>query len=364
MSEITGEAQVMDFISTSEGPRGCLATEFGATLDLLNFVFRTSRGAVPSMGGNYPHMYCHANMENMRIIKVDRRVVSHVGIFPAEIAVGETVLKIGGIGGVGTHPDHRRQGYAGRLLMDSVAKMDAEGYDLSILWAGLSDYYRKFGWEYGGSERHYFLDRGNIELFPSLEGCTVELGPKDQDRCRQMDQLYNRKPLRVIRDEDLSRTLLGIPKHTPYLALQGGQALAYIVLKGDRVVEYGGDPERIMGLVRYILKEQPEVRSISIATPPVSDDLTQLLDERGIPKQTRYLGMLRVICLESLLRKLGLHEMAVHEHEDRIHLSWKGTHASFTRRALVKLLFGPERISTFAQDRLPIPIYWWGTAHM
>jgi len=309
-------------------------------------------------------MYCHANMENMRIIKVDRRVVSHVGIFPAEIAVGETVLKVGGIGGVGTHPDHRRRGYAGRLLMDSVAKMDAEECDLSILWTGIGDYYRKFGWEYGGREHHYYLDRGNIELFPPLDGCTVEIGPKDEDQRRQMDQLYNRKPLRVIRDEDLTRTLLGIPKYTTHLALKGRDVSAYIVLHGDRVVEYGGDAGRILGLIRNVLEEQPGIRSISAATPSASDALTQLLDDRGIPKQTRYLGMLRVIRPESLLRKLGLNGITVHEHEDRIDLGWKGTNVSVTRRALVKLLFGPERISPFAQDRLPIPIYWWGTAHM
>lgn len=349
---------------TLEGPRGCLSTEFGATLDLVNFVFRTNRGALPNMGESYPHMYCHSNMENMRIIKVDRRVVSHVGIFPAEITVGETVLKIGGIGGVGTHPDHRRQGYAGRLLMDSVAKMDAEGYDLSILWAGMLDYYRKFGWECGGSEHHYYLDRGNIELFSPLEGCTVEIGPNDEDQRRQTAQLYNRKPLRVVRDEDLTRTLLSIPKHNTYLALKGRKVSAYIVLKRDHVVEYGGDPERILGLIQSVLTEQQTVRSISVATPPASDDLTRVLEDRGIPKQTRYLGMMRVIRVESLLRKLGLNGIGVHEHEDRVRLSWKGTNASFTRRDLVKLLFGPERISSFARDRLPIPIYWWGTAHM
>lgn len=62
-----------------EGPRTCSDSEIGPTLDFVNLVHRTLKGKEPTAGQDYPYIYQHKNLENVRVIKVDGRIVSSVG---------------------------------------------------------------------------------------------------------------------------------------------------------------------------------------------------------------------------------------------------------------------------------------------
>jgi len=344
-----------------EGPKGCEEHEFGATLDLLNLVFRTSEGRSPDMGQSYPHMYRESNRENLRIIKVNGKVISHVGIFPAQVAIGDVTIKVGGIGGVATHPDYRQRGYAGLLLKDCIRRMEEKGFDLSILWTGINDYYRRFGWENGGCENVYLLDRGNISLLPELRGYQIEEGIGDN--LEQIHSLHEREPLRVIRDKIMASVLLSRPGLETYTALRDSEVQAYLTIGGERVLDYGGIPEAVAGLIRDVFKRKL-LKRMDLSTPSVNYGLPRILDDLRIPKHINYLGMLRIINLGSLLEKLGLTDIAFEEKSDEITLSRKGDVVRLNRRKLVKLIFGPERVSDFGKDIFPVSLYWWRLDHM
>ena len=71
---------------------------------------------------------------NTRACFVDGKVASVVQVFDRPMRIGNCVVRMGGVGSVGTDPAHRCAGYSSGVLRDSVQYMQAAGYDLSMLW--------------------------------------------------------------------------------------------------------------------------------------------------------------------------------------------------------------------------------------
>lgn len=77
---------------------------------------------------------------------VDGTIASNVQIFPLHIRVGKSVLKVGAMGSVGTHPDYRGMGLAHKILSAETEYMKQEQYDISLLLASKHGFYEKAGW--------------------------------------------------------------------------------------------------------------------------------------------------------------------------------------------------------------------------
>ncbi len=71
--------------------------------------------------------------------------VSSMHINDLEVKIGNTYLKMGGIGGVGTLEEHRMKGYSRRVMDYSIEYMRNNGYDISMLF-GIPEYYSKWGY--------------------------------------------------------------------------------------------------------------------------------------------------------------------------------------------------------------------------
>ena len=54
---------------------------------------------------------------------------------------------MGGIAGVATWPENRRQGHVSTLLKHALQEMKSKGQTLSFLHPFSIPFYRKFGWE-------------------------------------------------------------------------------------------------------------------------------------------------------------------------------------------------------------------------
>ncbi len=71
--------------------------------------------------------------------------VSHLYVHDLEVRIGGSIVRVGGIGGVWTHEEYRRRGFARKVLEDALDYMREEGYDLSLLF-GIPDFYHRFGY--------------------------------------------------------------------------------------------------------------------------------------------------------------------------------------------------------------------------
>lgn len=75
-------------------------------------------------------------------------LVSYTGIVSRKGAVDANPVLIGGIGGVATHPEHRRKGYAALGMGRALDFLLSEGADFALLVCRdeLVDYYASLGW--------------------------------------------------------------------------------------------------------------------------------------------------------------------------------------------------------------------------
>ena len=84
---------------------------------------------------------------------------------------------------IATHPDFRRQGIAGRLLMNALFEMKREGADHAVREvrdgnAAAQQMYRKFGFIESGRRPHYYRDNGEdaiLMTLTALESLKIEL---------------------------------------------------------------------------------------------------------------------------------------------------------------------------------------------
>src|SRR4029079_446707 len=76
-------------------------------------------------------------------------LVCHVGLYFREVTWNGRQLHIGGVGGVMTHPDHRRRGYASVALDAAVRTMrDREDVQFALLFCERHNFafYQSRGW--------------------------------------------------------------------------------------------------------------------------------------------------------------------------------------------------------------------------
>lgn len=86
------------------------------------------------------------------LVIADQELVAHVGVVVREAFVDGRPVLTGGVGGVATHPAHRRKGYAalgiGRAL-DFLLERDVQ-FALLVCRPELIGYYEGLGWRHFG----------------------------------------------------------------------------------------------------------------------------------------------------------------------------------------------------------------------
>lgn len=90
--------------------------------------------------------------------------------FPQRIWFGQKEIQGGAVGGVGTLPERRKQGFAEAMLREALRFRREAGDLITFLWPFSYRYYRKLGWEHCGDVMRYSLSREKIaELEGGLE---------------------------------------------------------------------------------------------------------------------------------------------------------------------------------------------------
>jgi len=85
--------------------------------------------------------------ELVRVVRADGGgLAASVTIFDRTVLIEGRPVRMGGIGNVATHPEHRGKGLAGLLLDDCVELMKKKGFGVSLLFAGPVPLYEKHGW--------------------------------------------------------------------------------------------------------------------------------------------------------------------------------------------------------------------------
>ena len=126
-----------------DGPRGSIPNELNELVELVSSVFRLP------MGEAFPTLFCKENADQMRIISADGKVVSHIGIVVRDMILNGCRISVGNIGGVCTHEDYRKRGYAWSIFENAMEKYRSEGVDMFLI-SGFRTLYRLHGCTFVG----------------------------------------------------------------------------------------------------------------------------------------------------------------------------------------------------------------------
>ena len=116
-------------------------------VEMINLQCRVFRPDGHERYSQYVHTDPSYRYDQSRVVVVDGQIVSTLRVWEREMRIGSIAVPMGGIGGVGTHPDHQGAGYATALMKDTVAYMRTVGYDVGVLFSAIPcAFYRKLGW--------------------------------------------------------------------------------------------------------------------------------------------------------------------------------------------------------------------------
>lgn len=259
-----------------------------------------------------------------RDLLADGQPVSHLAVHDLLMWIHGVQVRMGGVGGVGTEPEHRMKGHSRRLMEDTVRYMTDLGQDVSMLF-GIQDFYNKFSFA------------------PCLVNCVARVATRDaesagraahparrrpvaQDDYPFMVNLYNQASrLRagpVVRDEEHFRGFQGgTLRHGSagafVLESQQGERVAYAAFSDGKtevkVAEVNAADRRAFPAVLRELSEMAiERRCGQIELQMAADHpFVSFVKRCGCRVEVDYPrmggGMMRILNQSSLLAKLAPH---------------------------------------------------------
>lgn len=147
-----------------------------------------------------------------QVAALDGKIVSAVQIVKRTVSMPDFTLTMGGIANVATLPEFRNRGYNAQCLNAAIRIMEADAMDFSLLFTGIHDYYRRFG--FASLPLHELT--GSLKPALKLPVTPYLVRPAtsaDLPAIRHLYNLYNlHRPLSVCRSDAYWRDWIGIEK--------------------------------------------------------------------------------------------------------------------------------------------------------
>lgn len=285
-----------------DGPRGIKPDELDEVCDLVGRVFNWQ------MRENFPTLFCLENADNIRIIKADGKIVSHIGIVVRDMIINGCRISVGNVGAVCTDENYRKRGYAWTILEDAIKKLRSDGVDM-LLVSGSRNLYIQHGCTYVGKVNVYNLS--NEIPLPKMK---IEVKKFDVNDLPQWARLHRNEPVRFHRPHNdfLDLTTKGMvyrPNKSLYSIYNNNDIIAYaVVARGKEDIgldEYAGSRRAIISAVPDWL-EQYGVRQCKILVPLYDFEFANLLDFLGVKPSSMKAsgGTISIINFPQLCKRL------------------------------------------------------------
>jgi len=368
-----------------EGPRGTKREEFEGVINLVNLVFRPES---KSMQKEYPTLFNEDNLENLRIIIEDGKIVSHIGTLERDISIYNCNLKVGLIGAVCTHPDYRKRGYATLLLNDCIDRFEKHGCDFMLV-SGALRIYDSIDCLLIGEVYRVEIREKDLWIFEKDEEISIENCPEKY--CKEMESSYNQKLVKFIRRkedwENAIRNKFVMNAPCEFLILKEKREYkGYLIVrfyedkKMFEVREYAGEKEIIKKSIPHIFKKY-KLTGISFPIPCEDKDFACYFQDRGVSTYIYPIsGTVRVLNFKRMMEKMrpyfrekigeeadkmkfeeidGKYIISLDNEkfimENRRHMTW--TVLSRPGKYQIK---SKNKLSQYIKEILPIPFVWYG----
>lgn len=248
----------------------------------------------------------------------DGKPVSRLWVHDIPIRVGEALLRMGGIGGVETDEAYRGRGFARRLLEAANEYMRENGFDLGGLF-GIPNFYERWGYAPALPEYRLTVTQRNLE------------GAQLRHFVANYTEQHQLEVLRIYTDNNRDRfcSVVRQPERWKGFSMGAGW---WVKADVKVFLNERGEVSGYLSLDDTV--ERTNVAEVGYATPSVFESMVAFLRERakenGHEEITLHLppdhlfaiylrrygcvatqqflrsgeGMMRIICLESLMQKM------------------------------------------------------------
>jgi predicted N-acetyltransferase YhbS len=299
-------------------PRALQPTEWDQLNHVVSTVFR------PSMFSDYPQLFNPENIDNLRVVAEDGKLVCHVGMTHRPATLFGCRIDVASIGAVATLDDYRGKGHASAAFQDACDTSARAGIDIMLISGGRGLYLRA-GCRVVGLDHDFYLDDAATDRLASVRppgGGAFALVPLEATHIAEMRDLQTAESVRYIRRAEDWRMALdcGVVMNTAsdFWGVRVGDLLvAYTIVhqpakarrrEGDptfaRVVEFAGVRASVIAalpmLRRHYAVEQVRIHAQG-SDPVLARVLRLTTGVEGI--ESGFSGTLRVINFSQLMER-------------------------------------------------------------
>lgn len=116
-------------------------------------------------------------------------LASKLHIIPFNIWLNEQKVKMGGIAGVATYPEYRRNGYVAGLIKHSLASMRKQEQLVSMLHPFSVSFYRRYGWEMLSNYTTVHLTKADLKKTTMADGTIKRF--MEEAPIHDLEEVYN-----------------------------------------------------------------------------------------------------------------------------------------------------------------------------
>jgi GNAT superfamily N-acetyltransferase len=241
-----------------------------------------------------PALFGPAATGTICTIEEGGRVVAAAGCVARAVATPRGRLRIGLIGCVATHPDHRRRGHGAAATAACERQLASQHCFISMLWADVPDFYKKHGYAFAGEEC--------LAIVPPLGG--FESGGTCRrfapDDLHDVERIRLREPSHSDRSRAESLLHYTFPGAGVFVFVDSSKRIAAYLARGRGedlhgvVHETGGTLAGIVSLLKHVADIDSAAPAICIVSTH-RRDLLEAFESSGIPIERGPAGMAKLI---------------------------------------------------------------------
>jgi predicted acetyltransferase len=112
------------------------------------------------------------SVKNHKILGIwdDNILAGKLHIIPLTIFMNDAEWTMGGIAGVATYPEYRRNGYVKALITDALKHLRNNNQIVSLLHPFDISFYRKYGWEILSEQKKLTIEKINLKFLEAQPG--------------------------------------------------------------------------------------------------------------------------------------------------------------------------------------------------
>ncbi|MFF2019951.1 enhanced intracellular survival protein Eis [Paenibacillus sp. NPDC058177] len=238
-------------------------------------------------------------------------------LLPLEVNLQGRTVSMGGIAGVSTWPENRRQGLVAKLLSHTLETMNEAGQTLSFLHPFLIPFYRKFGWEIYCETKNYTIP---VSKFPRKIDVKGIVRRDVREDLKKLEPLYERFASQyngtLVRSKDWwEHSVLNENTHHAVFYSPEGDAEGYILYRLEnreliiREFVYLNEASR-QALWTFLANHDSMVTGAALKFVPSDDILPFLLPDPRITQENHPYFMGRIVNAKAFVEEYSFSGLA------------------------------------------------------